>query len=117
MSGFSSFPDAFVGVDGTYDIVKCCVSESLYAKASPEDWDLLVPNTYIDRQPIQPEIKFHLIVGGTAEIAEMAETFNKKLMASGYETTLTQFTGVDHGAIVSLPLPELFGVIEDALHP
>ena len=47
----------------------------------------------------------------------MAETFNKKLMAAGYETTLTQFPGVDHDAILSLPLPELFGVIEDALHP
>jgi len=47
----------------------------------------------------------------------MVETFNKKLMAAGYETTLTQFPGVDHGAIVSLPLSELFGVIKDALHP
>ena len=98
-------------------LVKYSVSESLYAKASPEDWDLLVPYTYIDCQPIHSEIKFHLIVAGTAEIVEMAETFTKKLMAAGYETTLTQFPGVDHGAIVSLPLSELFGVIKDALHP
>ena len=47
----------------------------------------------------------------------MTENFNKKLMATGYESTLNQFRGVDHGALVSLPLPELFGVIEDSLHP
>ena len=117
VSGFSSFPDTFVGVDGAYDIVKCCIPESLYAKASPEDWELIVPYTYIDRQPIRSDVKFHLIVGGTAELVEMAETFNMKLMAAGYEAKLTQFPGVDHGAIVSLSLPELFGVIEDALHP
>lgn len=87
------------------------------AEVSPEDWDLLVPNTYIDRQPTHKEIKFHLIVGGDEELVEMVEIINKKLMAAEYETTRTQFPGVDHGAIVILPLPELSGVIEDAQHP
>lgn len=117
MSGFPAFPDAFVGVDGAYDLVNCCIPEDLYARAAPGDWDLIVPYTYIDRQPIRSEVKFHLIVGSTAELVEMAETFNNKLVAAGYGTTLTQFPGVDHGAIVSLPLPKLFSVIEDALHP
>ena len=114
--GFSPFPDAFVGVDGAYDIVKCCVSESLYAKASPEDWELLTPYTYLDRRPIRSETKFHLIVGGTAELVEMAEMFNGRLVAAGYDSTLTQFPELDHGQIVSLSLPELFEVVEDALH-
>jgi acetyl esterase/lipase len=117
VSGISSFPDVFVGVDGAYDLVECCIPESLYSKASPEDWDLIVPYTYIDRQPIHSEIKFHLIVGGTAELVEMAETFNQRLTLAGYESNLTQFPGLDHGEIVSLPLPELFGIIKDALFP
>jgi acetyl esterase/lipase len=117
VSGFSAFPDAFVGVDGAYDLIKCCVPDELYAKGSPEDWALMVPYTYLDRQPIHTEIKFHLIVGGTAELVEMAKTFNERLTAAGYQATLTQFPALDHGEIVSLPLPELFGVIEDALHP
>jgi acetyl esterase/lipase len=117
VSGISSFPDVFVGVDGAYDLVECCIPESLYSKASPEDWDLIVPYTYIDRQPIHSEIKFDLIVGGTAELVKMAETFNQRLTVAGYESNLTQFPGLDHGEIVSLPLPELFGIIKDALFP
>jgi len=117
VSGFSAFPDAFVGVDGAYDLIKCCIPDELYAKGSPEDWELMIPYTYLDRQPVHAEIKFHLIAGGTAELAEMAETFHKQLSAAGYETTLTQFPELDHGAIVSLPLPALFSVIEEALYP
>ncbi len=113
----SAFPDAFVGVDGAYDLIKCCIPESIYTKASPEVWELIVPYTYIDRRPIRSETEFHLIVGGTAELAEMAETFYKELTATGYETTLTQFPALDHGQIVSLPLPELFGIVKNALNP
>jgi acetyl esterase/lipase len=117
VSGYSAFPDTFVGVDGAYDLVNCCIPDDLYAKGSPEDWDLLVPYTYIDRQPIREETRFYLIVGGTTELVEMAKTFNERLGIEGYETTLTQFPELDHGQIVSLELPELFGVIEAALYP
>jgi acetyl esterase/lipase len=117
VSGLSAFPDAFVGVDGAYDLIKCCIPDELYAKGSPEDWELMIPYTYLDRQPVHAEIKFHLIVGGTAELVEMSETFYEQLTATGYETTLTQFPALDHGQIVSIPLPELFWVIEDALQP
>ncbi|UCD40869.1 MAG: alpha/beta hydrolase [Chloroflexota bacterium] len=117
VSGHSSIPDAFIGIDGAYDLVNCCVPDDLYKKGSPEDWALIVPFTYLDRQFVNPTVKFSLIVGGTPELVEMAETFNDRLQEVGIESTLTQFPDLDHGQIVSLNLPELFAVIEDALYP
>lgn len=113
----SAFPDAFVGVDGAYDLVKCCVPEDLYVKAAPEDWELMVPYTYLDRQPINKERSFHLIVGETVELVEMAEYFHNQLKELGYRTTLTKFPTLDHGEIVSVPFAELFNVIQGALYP
>ncbi len=117
ISGYSSIPDAFIGVDGAYDLVECCVPDELYKQGSPEDWALIVPYTYLDRQPENPAIKFSLIVGGTPELVEMAETFNERLQAVGIESNLTQFPDLDHGQIVSLNLPELFTVIKETLYP
>ncbi len=117
VSGHSSIPDAFIGVDGAYDLVNCCVPDELYKKGSPEDWALIVPYTYLDRQSVNPAVKFFLIVGGSPELVEMAATFNDRFQDVGIESTLTQFPNLDHGQIVCPDLPELFAVIEDALYP
>lgn len=116
VSGYSALPDVFVGIDGAYDLVNCCVPDDLYRRATPEDWELIVPYTYLDRQPVQERIEFHLIVGGTPELFAMAETFNEGLEAAGFNVSMTHFPELDHGQIVSLNLPELFAIIEDALY-
>jgi acetyl esterase/lipase len=115
--GLSALPDAFIGVDGAYDLIKCCIPDDLYAKGSPGDWELIVPYTYLDRQPVHAKIRFYLIVGGTPELVEMAETFNDALESAGFTSTLAQFPNLDHGQIVSLDHPDLFAIIEDALYP
>lgn len=117
VSGFSATPDAFVGIDGAYDLVNCCVPDDLYRSGSPEDWELIVPFTYLDRQPAQPMIDFHLIVGGTPELVAMAEAFNEGLEAAGFIASITHFPALDHGQIVSLNHSDLFAIIENALYP
>ena len=93
----SALPDAFIGLDGAYDIDHCCIPDFMFAEASPEKWAVLSPFTYVDRQPIRKGVEFHLIVGDEAqELVDMSRAFYEALKTAGYEATLLELSNTLH---------------------
>lgn len=114
VSGVSAYPDAFVGLDGAYDIIKL-IPEYYYNLATPEEWKVISPFTYVNRQPIRKDVKFYIMVGYTEELVEYAKAFHEALKAAGYTTTLTQLPGVGHSQIPDPKREEVMRTIVEAL--
>jgi len=116
VSGVSAYPDAFVGLDGAYDIIKE-IPEYYYQLASPEEWKVMSPFTYVNRQPIRKDVKFYIMVGYTPVLIEYAQKFHEALKAAGYTTTLTQLPGVGHTQIPDPKREEVMRTIVEAMQP
>ena len=114
VSGVSAYPDAFVGLDGAYDIIKE-IPEYYYQLASPEEWKVMSPFTYVNRQPIRKDVKFYIMVGYTEVLVEYAQKFYEALKAAGYTTTLTQLPGVGHTQIPDPKREEVMRTIVEAM--
>ena len=104
----SALPDAFVGLDGAYNILEHVPVENLQ-QASTEEWAVISPFAYVDRRPIRPDLELHLIVGREEPLIGYAEEFQVALEAAGYSTTLTLLPGVGHMEIVD---PRVEGVLQ-----
>jgi acetyl esterase/lipase len=96
----SAIPDQFIGLDGAYDLLRYTDEERL-RMASPDEWVLLSPYTYIRTAQNRAELPFHLFVGKEMELLQDAQAFRDALLENGYSATLTQFPGVDHMYMVS----------------
>jgi pimeloyl-ACP methyl ester carboxylesterase len=96
VEGGSALPDVFIGLDGAYDLVNCCIDEDILSLAPREEWDQLVPYTYVNRLPIRQGLEFHLIFGIEQALKGMALEFGAMLTSAGYPVTVSEAPGVEH---------------------
>ena len=96
----SAVPDIFIGLDGAYDILRYTPEERL-RMASPDEWKLMSPYTYIGTASDKSKVSFHLFVGKEMELLRDAQAFKDALIENGYTVFLMQFPGVDHMYIAS----------------
>jgi acetyl esterase/lipase len=110
----SALPDAFVGLDGPYHILRY-VPQTALDRASPEEWAVIDPYNYLDRQPIREEVRFYLLHGLEEELRQEGLQFQQALEAAGYETYLALLPGVDHMNMASAYTKEVVSVIVEAM--
>jgi acetyl esterase/lipase len=111
----SALPDAFVGLDGTYDVISF-IPEGVLREA-PAACARISPFAYVGREPIRAGSRFVLFVSDNRLLQQQAQAFRDALRAAGYDVSLAQIPGVDHLAIGSGSVPETLGAIVDLLRP
>ena len=109
----SALPDAFVGLDGAYELPKY-TSESTIKKTSAEAWAAVNPYTYINRQPIRQGVEFYINTGLEQELVADGTRLAQALQAAGYTVKYREFPGTDHMSMAS-SRPDLMLVVMDAL--
>lgn len=105
----SALPDAFVGLDGTYDVISFIPEGVL--RAAPAECARISPFTYVGRTPIRPGSRFVLFVSDNKLLLQQAQAFRDALQAAGYDVSLAQIPGVDHLGIASGSVPQTVGAI------
>jgi acetyl esterase/lipase len=110
----SALPDAFVGLDGAYDLLHFVPTEELRAK--PAEWRRISPFTYVDRQPLRTGVPILFLVGEFTDARQHAQAFRDALQSAGYAVWIESVPGVDHDGMAS-PLPQTVGDIHDLLGP
>ena len=110
----SALPDAFVGLDGAYDLIPIISPTVLQEK--PVDILRNNPITYIRRTPKRENVSFLLFVGSTYELRAEGQMFRDNLQSAGYNVRLFQISGADHNAMVR-PWPATVDAIASLLHP
>jgi acetyl esterase/lipase len=110
----SALPDAFVGLDGTYDPIAFTPDEVL--QASPADCIKIDPFTYIKRKPKRENISFLLFIGSYETTQRHGQAFRDALQAAGYEVQLVQIPGINHNDMAR-PQPQTLNAIAELLHP
>ena len=111
----SALPDAFVGLDGAYDVVNCCIDSIRLEQASRNEWDRIVPFTYIGHKPVHAGLAFFLVYGLEPELKDMALAFAAALEAAGYPVTVSESPGTDHLLMTSPESPGILSAIQQAL--
>jgi len=110
----SALPDAFVGLDGAYDILSLNSPDNL-RKAPMEQWRLMTPFSYVDRKPIRQNVSFYLLCGVEDGLRQMGLQMHQALQAAGYPSYLAFLPGVSHGMIASASTKPVLSVILDAM--
>jgi pimeloyl-ACP methyl ester carboxylesterase len=105
----TAIPDAFVGIDGAYDILQLIPEDEL--AQAPEEWVLITPYTYIDSHPIPPDFPITLFVSEEDELIAMGRDFQAALSAAGHDVPLVFVPGYGHRTIAEDPAPEVVQVI------
>jgi len=111
----SAVPDAFVGLDGTYDVISFIPEGVL--RAAPAECARISPFTFVGRKPIRARSRFVLFVSDNQLLQQHAQAFRDALQAAGYDVSLAQIAGVDHLAIGSGSVPETVGAIANLMRP
>jgi acetyl esterase/lipase len=111
----SAVPDAFVGLDGTYDVISFIPEGVL--RAAPAECARISPFTYVGREPIRAGSRFVLFVSDNRLLLQHGQAFRDALHAAGYDVSLARIPGVDHLAIASGSVPETVGAIAALMHP
>ena len=93
-------PDALIGLDGAYDLLRYTSAERL-GEAPAQEWLRISPYSYVDSVPRRTGLSFHLFVGLETELLQDAQAFRDALQRAGYEVTLAQFPGIDHMRMAS----------------
>ena len=109
----SALPDAFVGLDGAYELPKY-TQPSTIEKTSAEAWAVVNPYTYIDRQPVRQDVEFHINVGLEQELVADGLRLAEALQAAGYVVKFREFPGTDHMSMAS-SRPDLVQMIMEAV--
>lgn len=109
----SALPDAFVGLDGTYDVISFIPEGVL--RAAPAQCAGISPFTYVGRRPIRPGSRFVLFVSDNRLLQQQAQAFRDALRAAGYDVSLAQIPRVDHLGIASGSVPETVGAIAELM--
>ncbi len=115
VSGQSAYPDAFVGLDGGYDVLSFIPEDLL--KAAPKEFARITPFSYLDRRPIRANVKFDIVIGEFEDAVQMGKRFYEGLKAAGYTATYTQFPGVSHGEMVDPQQKGILEIIANAIRP
>jgi acetyl esterase/lipase len=110
----SALADAFVGLDGVYDLIPLIAPEVL--QAQPAECIRNNPFTYVDRTPRRDNISFRLFVGAEPELRSQAQAFRDALQAAGYKAEIYQIPRMGHDSMVS-PWPETVDAIAALLRP
>lgn len=110
----SALPDAFVGLDGAYDILPLNSPDNL-RKAPMEQWRLLTPFSYVDRKPIRQNVSFYLLCGVEDGLRQMGLRMHQALQAAGYPSYLAFLPGVGHGSMASASTKPVLSVILEAM--
>jgi acetyl esterase/lipase len=105
----TAVPDAFVGIDGAYDILHFIPEDEL--AQAPGEWALLSPYTYLDSRPIPPDYPIYLIVSEEDELIGMGREFQAALTAAGHDVPLVIAPSYGHNSIVGDPAPEVVQII------
>jgi acetyl esterase/lipase len=109
----SALPDAFVGIDGGYDLIPFFSDEVL--KANPADCLKIGPFAYLDHPPVRDDLVLELFVGSYATSQQESQALRDALEAAGYSVSLTQIPGVDHNDM-ERPQPETVNATAELLH-
>jgi len=110
----SALPDAFVGLDGVYDMIP--IISPIVLQEKPVDVLRTNPITYIRRTPRRENVTFLLFVGVTYELRQEGQMFRDDLQSAGYNVQLFEIPGADHNAMLK-PWPETIDAIVSLLHP
>jgi acetyl esterase/lipase len=109
----SAVPDAFVGLDGTYDVISFIPEGVL--RAAPAECARISPFTYVGQGPIRPGSRFVLFVSDNRLLLQQAQAFRDALRAAGHDVSLARIPRVDHLAIASGSVSETVGAIADLM--
>ena len=110
----NALPDAFVGLDGVYDLIPIISPTVLQEK--PVDILRNNPITYIRRTPKRETVSFLLFVGVMYELRVEGQMFRDDLQSAGYNVQLFEISGADHQAMVR-PWPATIDAIASLLRP
>ena len=110
----SALPDAFVGLDGAYDILPLNSPDNL-RKAPMEQWRLMTPFSYVDRKPIRQNVSFYLLCGVEDGLRQMGLRMHQALQAAGYPSYLAFLPGVSHLTMASASTKPVLSVILEAM--
>ncbi len=110
----STLPDAFVGLDGAYDILPL-VSQDALERAPLEEWLKFTPFTYVDRKPIREGVSFYLLCGSEEELRQMGLRMYQALQGIGYRPNLAFLPGVDHMSMASASNKQVLSVVVGAM--
>jgi acetyl esterase/lipase len=110
----SALPNAFVGLDGAYDILPL-VSQDALERAPLEEWNKFTPFTYVDRKPIREGVSFYLLCGSEEELRQMGLHMYQVLQAVGYQTYLALLPGIAHMSMASTGNKQVLSVIVEAM--
>jgi acetyl esterase/lipase len=105
----TAVPDAFVGIDGAYDILQLIPEDEL--AHAPDEWARISPYNYIDSHPIPPDYPIYLIVSEEDELIGMGRDFQAALAAAGHDVPLVIAPGYGHNTIAEDPAPEVVQII------
>jgi acetyl esterase/lipase len=111
----SALPDAFVGLDGAYDIIDH--AEAAVLQARPAESIQSNPYTYIGRTPRRENVSFVLFVGPTYQVLqEDNQASRDALREAGYDVRLFFLPGVNHWQF-GLPQPPTVDAIASLFRP
>lgn len=110
----SAVPDAFVGLDGSYDPIPF-ISDAVLQQAQ-SDVLKLDPFNYIGQRPKRPGATFLLFVGSYETAQRHAQAFRDALEAAQYSVDLLQVRGMDHREMAR-PQPATLDAIWNLLLP
>jgi acetyl esterase/lipase len=110
----SALPDAFVGLDGAYDILPL-VSQDALERAPLEEWKKFTPFTYVDREPIREGVSFYILCGSEEELRQMGLRMYQALQTAGYRAYLAFLPGVDHMSMASAGNKQVLSTIVEAI--
>lgn len=105
-SGGQFVPDAFVGLDGAYDLTRYIPEERLKA-ATEAEWLVINPFSYVHTTRVQPDQRFLLFTGVVPELRQQAQLFRSALSAAGYDVSEINLPGMDHLGFVNGTNPEI----------
>jgi acetyl esterase/lipase len=110
----SALPDAFVGLDGAYDILPL-VSQDALESAPFEEWKKFTPFTYVDRKPVRQDVSFYILCGSEGELRQMGLRMFQALQAAGYKAYLAFLLGKDHMSMASAGNKQILSVIVESM--
>jgi len=110
----SALPDAFVGLDGAYDILSLGSQDAL-ERAPLEEWNKFTPFTYVDRKPIREDVSFYLLCGSEEGLRQMGLRMFQALQGVGYKPYLAFLPGKGHGSMASAGNKQVLSVITEAM--
>ena len=107
--------DAFIGLDGAYNIHDH-IPPSRLEDGDPDEWERINPYHYLDKPHFRDNVDIVLVTGSNEELKEEAEHFKAAVKKAGFPVNHTQLPELDHWGLAS-PYQEVLDIILDVLYP